>query len=65
MESGSSKISNPEKPPLPQTDVKKIDAGQTDPQPAMATIEDDDERLLARIGYRQVRTYTSPSDNFS
>jgi len=25
-------------------------------RPAMATIEDDDERLLARIGYKQVRT---------
>jgi hypothetical protein len=35
--------------------------------PRMATIQDDDERLLARIGYRQVRysdvAEISPIDN--
>jgi hypothetical protein len=33
-------------------------------RPAMATIENDDERLLARIGYKQVRgTHEDPRSN--
>jgi len=33
------------------------DAAEASSQP-MATIQDDDERLLARIGYKQARLYT-------
>jgi hypothetical protein len=44
--------SNSEKPPLAKTDVHGSKA--RDQPREMATIEDDDERLLARIGYRQV-----------
>jgi hypothetical protein len=36
----------------PFQDLKDIKGPHT--PPAMATIEDDDERLLARLGYRQV-----------
>jgi hypothetical protein len=48
-----SEPTNVEKPPLAKPDVKS--AKPQDPPRPMATIEDDDERLLARIGYRQVR----------
>jgi hypothetical protein len=47
-----SEPSNREKPPLATPDAKSAKTQDT-PRP-MATIEDDDERLLARIGYRQV-----------
>ncbi len=32
----------------------QVDAHRVSPAQGMATIHDDDERLLARIGYRQV-----------
>ena len=48
-----------EKPPLPYDDRKtseKGDLNQVPTQPVvMATIQNDDERMLARIGYKQVR----------
>ena len=47
----NSSSSSVEKPPL--VSPKEIEAGT---RRAMATIEDDDERLLARIGYKQVLT---------
>jgi len=46
---------NDEKPPLGPTDVKGGNTGESIQPSPMATIEDEDERLLARIGYRQVR----------
>lgn len=49
--------SKPEKSPkAPGTDHRPFPkAGDTNhPAVVMATIQDDDERLLARIGYRQV-----------
>lgn len=36
-------------PPTPQDEKRPTSSGR----PAMATIQDDDERLLARIGYKQ------------
>lgn len=57
---GSPQPSASEKPQLVKTDSKtakeaEANQGQSIRQRAMATIEDDDERLLARIGYKQVR----------
>ena len=60
------KVSNNEKSALGSQDSKFSPLGgpladyppppaSSHPARAMATIEDDDERLLARIGYRQVR----------
>lgn len=55
MESRS-QVSNPEKSSFAQPDAQGAKkAPEAAPERPMATIEDDDERLLARIGYRQVR----------
>lgn len=50
--SGSEKPSSTSVNDKTSTPFQAIDAQQR----VMATIQDDDERLLARIGYRQVRT---------
>lgn len=49
-ELNSSSSATEKLPPLPSP--KEVEAGVRRP---MATIENDDERLLARIGYKQVR----------
>lgn len=41
---------------------KATDKGTATPVPRMATIRDDDERLLARIGYKQVRPWRSDDE---
>jgi hypothetical protein len=51
----SSGYSNNEKAVLSKSDVSSPKPGDSASHRPMATIEDDDERLLARIGYRQVR----------
>jgi hypothetical protein len=56
----SSKMANPEKSSQHRSDLKSPALGVPSPgqqRNAMATIEDDDERLLARIGYRQVGNF--------
>jgi hypothetical protein len=56
----SSKMANPEKSPPHKSDIKSPVLGvptPSRPRNAMATIENDDERLLARIGYRQVGNF--------
>jgi len=59
MESASSEPRRDEKKSPLTHDGTNVES--TDPylRPPMATIEDDDERLLARIGYRQVSHVTS------
>lgn len=42
----------------PDLDHKSKDGRSQDGGPPMATIHDDDELLLARIGYKQVHTLT-------
>jgi hypothetical protein len=59
---GVNKSTNPEKAAVPPSDVKDPRLGEPSlgrQQVPMATMEDDDERLLARIGYRQVRRFMS------
>jgi len=51
--------SNNEKAVLSKSDPSSPRVGDSANHPRMATIEDDDERLLARIGYRQVRDSTA------
>lgn len=54
MDSGSSNAYyGDKKSPLTHNETNIGSAGDSKNSP-MATIEDDDERLLARIGYRQV-----------
>ena len=44
-----------EKPPVAAESSGSSKTAKLDPQPrAMATIQNDDERMLARIGYKQV-----------
>jgi hypothetical protein len=51
----TNQVSNPEKSSLAQTDAERVKkVGESAPERPMATIDNDDERLLARIGYRQV-----------
>jgi len=45
----------PEKPPVAISDPGVLKSLSSVPGHAMASIQDDDERLLARIGYKQVR----------
>jgi hypothetical protein len=45
------------KTPIPVESEKLPKRGKQAAGPTMATIEDDDERLLAEIGYEQVRIY--------
>jgi hypothetical protein len=52
METKSNKALNDEKKNPLTHNENNIES--TESRPPMATIEDDDERLLARIGYRQV-----------
>lgn len=54
----SSGNSNNEKAVLSKPDANSPKLGDSGGRGRMATIEDDDERLLARIGYRQVRNST-------
>jgi hypothetical protein len=54
----SSGNSNNEKAALSKPDANSPKPGDFADRTRMATIEDDDERLLARIGYRQVRDST-------
>ena len=51
--------SNNEKAVLSKPDFNSPKLGDSAGRRLMATIEDDDERLLARIGYRQVRDSTA------
>ena len=51
--------SNNEKAALSEPDFNSPKLGDSAGRRLMATIEDDDERLLARIGYRQVRDSTA------
>ncbi len=51
---GASGGSAPEKSPAIPADIKTPDKAGFPCPPVMATIQDDDERLLARIGYTQV-----------
>lgn len=50
--------SNNEKVAISNPDANSPKLGDSASRRRMATIEDDDERLLARIGYRQVRDTT-------
>ncbi|KAI9707102.1 MAG: hypothetical protein M1836_000062 [Candelina mexicana] len=52
-DTGASGGSNVEKPVAIPADVKTPDKAGFPCPPVMATIQDDDERLLARIGYKQ------------
>lgn len=54
METGTSQSTNSEKRPFSRSDVK-VKAGAPGHSSPMATIDNDDDRLLARIGYKQVR----------
>lgn len=53
--SSSGAYPDDKKSPLTHNDSSTDSASDSRNSP-MATIEDDDERLLARIGYRQVST---------
>jgi len=55
----SSGNTNNEKVTISKPDANTSKVGGSAGQVRMATIEDDDERLLARIGYRQVRNLTA------
>jgi hypothetical protein len=54
---------NSEKGAVANPDSKGVKLEESSRRRQMATIEDDDERLLARIGYRQVRVAIALGEN--
>lgn len=54
MEAEQSNVAKGEKGSRAASSSEEVESGNSLRQRAMATIEDDDERLLARIGYKQV-----------